>query len=230
MVTTLYLIRHGETEGSEHKRYKGSIDVPLSARGISQVEKASEFVAAHVRDYAPKRHLSYLRDIHSSSSEVADSRDDRLKAVYTSDLGRAVKSAELIAAPHGVLPLQVPGLRERSFGIWEGMSFAEIKEQYPEEFSAWAGNPLKYSPVRGESTLEVRDRVIAALEAILSGHPGDCLAVVAHGGVNRIILCHVMGVPLENIFRIEQDFSAVNVIEFWDKYPVVKLMNGGMLR
>jgi alpha-ribazole phosphatase len=50
---------------------------------------------------------------------------------------------------------------------------------------------------------------------------------VAHGGVNRIILCHIMGIPLENIFRIEQDYGAVNIIEFWDKYPVVKLLNGG---
>ncbi|MBI4685856.1 MAG: histidine phosphatase family protein [Nitrospirae bacterium] len=52
------------------------------------------------------------------------------------------------------------------------------------------------------------------------------MAVVAHGGVNRIMLCHFLGIPLENIFRIEQDFGSVNIIEFSDKYPVVKLMNG----
>jgi broad specificity phosphatase PhoE len=142
-------------------------------------------------------------------------------------LSRAFRSAEIIAESHGLTPLVNNGLRERSFGIWEGMSFIEIKEKHPVEFQAWAGNPLKYSPMGGESTLEVRERVIGALESILAGHHGDTIAVVAHGGVNRIILCHIMGMPLENIFRIEQDYAAVNIIEFWEQYPVVKLLNGG---
>ena len=106
------------------------------------------------------------------------------------------------------------------------MTFTEIKEKYPEEFEAWAGNPLRYSPIGGESTIEVKDRVIPPLVRILDNHRGENIAVVAHGGVNRIILCHFLGVPLENIFRIEQDYAAVNIIEVWDKYPVVKLING----
>jgi alpha-ribazole phosphatase/probable phosphoglycerate mutase len=106
------------------------------------------------------------------------------------------------------------------------MTFTEIKEKYPAEFEAWAGNPLRYSPKGGESTIQVRDRVIGALEGILASHHDQNIAIVAHGGVNRIILCHVLGMPLENIFRLEQDYAAVNIIEFWDKYPVVKLLNG----
>ncbi|MCL4536683.1 MAG: alpha-ribazole phosphatase [Nitrospirae bacterium] len=196
MVTTLYLIRHGETEGSEVKRYKGSIDVPLSEKGIRQIKRASDFIK------------------------------DKLTAVYCSPLSRALKSAEIISEPHGLKPVVIHGIRERSFGIWEGMSFDEIKEKYPEEFEAWAGNPLKYSPVEGESTIEVRDRVIRALDMILNNHNDEHIAIIAHGGVNRIILCHIMGIPLENIFRIEQDFAAVNIIEFWEKYQVVKLLNG----
>lgn len=197
MVKTLYLIRHGHTTGGDEKRYKGSIDVPLSEKGIEQIKKTSAF----------------LKDIS-------------LSAVYCSPLNRALKSAEIIAEPHGLRPVAVPDLRERSFGIWEGMSFNEIKDKYPEEFEAWARNPLKYSPIKGESTIEVRDRVMVALENILSNHDSDRIAIVAHGGVNRIILCHYMGVPLENIFRIDQDYAAVNVIEFHDRYPVVRLMNG----
>jgi len=72
----------------------------------------------------------------------------------------------------------------------------------------------------------LRDRVIEALGRILDHHQGANVLVAAHGGVNRVILCHVMGIPLENIFRIEQDHGAVNIIEFWDMYPVVKLVNG----
>ena len=249
MVTTLFLVRHGETEGSEVKRYKGSIDVPISQNGIEQVKRTSIFINSAVRK------LSCSID-----------------AIYCSPLSRASKSAEIIAAPHGLMPIEINELRERSFGIWEGMTFSEIRDKYPAEFDAWAGNPLMYSPIGGESTVEVKDRVIPALEKILSeaGALGNAelelarkptvgaqargnaegpekekeqnpkrnyrnseltgvrtnIVIVAHGGVNRVMLCHLLGIPLENIFRIEQDNASVNIIEFWDNYPVVKLLNG----
>ncbi|MDO9289136.1 MAG: histidine phosphatase family protein [Thermodesulfovibrionales bacterium] len=244
MVTTLYLIRHGETEGSETKRYKGSIDVPLSKKGIKQIKRTSSFLKGYIKKQASSKYLSYLRDIHKTKGSRArgqgvsprrvargdkGSREtQRLAAVYTSNLSRAVKSAEIIARPYKLKPIQMKELRERSFGIWEGMSFTEIKERYPEEFSAWAGNPLKYSPIEGESTVEVEKRVMKAVNRILKKHKGDEIAIVSHGGVSRIILCRLLGIPLENIFRIEQDYAAVNIIEFWDKYPVVKLINGAV--
>jgi alpha-ribazole phosphatase len=195
MVTVLYLIRHGETEGAEKRRYKGSIDVPLSENGIRQMELLSAY-------------------IHNP-----------LRAVYCSDLQRAIKSAELIAKPHSLNPIIVPSLRERNFGIWEGMSFDEIREKYPHEFDAWAENPLRFSPMGGESTAEVKERAIDALDKILNTHEKQQIAIVSHGGVIRIMLCHFLGIPLENIFRVEQDYGALNIIEFWDKYPVVKLVN-----
>ncbi len=199
MVTTLYLIRHGETRDAHPKRYKGSIDVQLSEGGEEQMKRLSAF--------------------------IAEKGSDRLHAVYSSDLRRAVKSAEIIAKPFGIKPHVMHGLRERNFGVWEGMTFDEIRERYPEEFEAWAGNPLKFSPVQGESTLEVRDRALRAFQEIVEKHEGENTAVISHGGITRILLCHVLGIPLENIFRIEQDFGALNVIEFHDKFPVVKLLN-----
>lgn len=226
MVKTLYLIRHGETEGAEVRRYKGSIDVPLSKKGIEQMKWVAEYMNKSYMSY--KSHKTY-------------------NAIYCSDLSRAVKSAEIIAEPYGLKPIIVPELRERNFGIWEGMSFDEIKEKYPKEFDAWASNPLKFSPMEGESTIEVRDRVIKALDKILNNAEGqsikaskhqrvrnsdtltlgysDTNIIVSHGGVNRIILCHFLGIPLKNIFRLEQDYGCLNIIEFWDKYPVVKAIN-----
>ncbi len=227
----LYLIRHGETEGADAKRYKGHMDVPLSENGVRQMERAAKYI-------------------------VQDSPGG-LNAVYTSDLSRAVKSAEIIAKPHGLKPVVVKELKERNFGVWEGMSFDEIKGKYPDEFQAWVDNPVKFSPIDGENTVEVRDRAVAALDQILNNHrksPGTVqdsskwlkmvqsssklnnikplnnveqlsIAVVSHGGINRVILCHFLGIPLENIFRIEQDFAAVNIIEFFEEYPVVKLIN-----
>jgi alpha-ribazole phosphatase/probable phosphoglycerate mutase len=198
MATTLYLIRHGETEGAEERRYKGSLDVPLSADG--------------------KRRMAAV------GMRLANVRFD---AIYASPLSRALKSAELVAAPQGIAPTVVEPLRERNFGRWEGLTFDECRAGFPDEFNAWFQKPLTSSPVGGESTLDVRARVVPALTEILRRHNGGGnIAVVAHGGVNRIILCELLGMPLENIFRVEQNFGAVNIIELWDEVPVVNLLNG----
>jgi len=226
MVTTLYLIRHGETAGGDTKRYHGSIDVLLSEKGKQQAAEKAKLLRHYVEGATTSKHLSYLKDIHDSADDQMTSNSSGLRAVYCSNLSRSIQSAEIIAQPFGVKPIEEPDLRERSFGIWEGMSFSEIREQYPKEFASWAQNPLAYSPVGGETTLEVKDRAIKAISEILERHAGEEIAVVAHGGVNRIILCHILGMPLENVFRIEQDYAALNIIEFWDKYPVLKLLNG----
>jgi alpha-ribazole phosphatase/probable phosphoglycerate mutase len=208
MFTKIYLIRHGETEGAETKRYKGHIDVPLSENGIEQIKRLAEYLSAEVQ----KR----------GSAEAAY----ELSAIYTSDLSRAVKSAELIAKPHGIKPMVLPELRERNFGTWEGMSFDEIKEKWPDAFNSWSSNPLKFCPMGGESTIEVRDRAVKAFNKIIEQHNGHNIAIVSHGGINRVMLCELLGMPLENIFRVEQDYACINIVEMWDKYPVVKLING----
>jgi alpha-ribazole phosphatase len=199
MLTKLYLIRHGETEGAETKRYKGHIDVPLSDNGIMQVKAMSGYVAQNGGKW--------------------------IKAVYTSDLGRAVKSAEIIAEPLGLQPVIVEGIKERNFGKWEGMSFDEVADKYPDEFKAWADNPLEFSPMEGESTIKTRDRAVETFNQLVNKHTNEDIAIVAHGGINRVIICELLGIPLENIFRIEQDFAALNLIEFHDGYPVARLIN-----
>ncbi len=225
MVTILYLIRHGETEGADKRRYKGSIDVTLSENGVRQMERVSEYIAEAVQMN------SNIIDPKQSSNPpsppfLKGGKGGLLSAVYCSDLSRAIKSAEIIGAPYSLKPIVIPALRERNFGTWEGMSFDEIREKYPDEFDAWAGNPLKFSPMGGESTSEMTKRVIKSFDEIIADHAGENIAVVSHGGVNRIILCRILGIPLENIFRIEQDYGALNIIEYWDQYPVVKLING----
>jgi broad specificity phosphatase PhoE len=221
MTTTLYLIRHGETEGGEVRRYKGSIDVPLSEKGIRQMKRVSAFLSAEVQKYK-----SAKEKFGDETPALLNMGTSALSAVYCSDLARAKRSAEIIAEPHGLTPEIITGLRERSFGIWEGMSFDEIREKYPVEFEAWAGDPLKYSPIGGETTQEVSERCMRSLEGILSRHADGRIVIVSHGGLNRIILAHMLGTPLTNIFRIEQDYGALNIIELSEKYPVVKLING----
>ncbi len=247
MVTKLYLIRHGETEGGQLNRYKGHIDVPLSDNGIRQMERLSKYIVQNrSKSFKMVQSSSNLNNVEP----LNNIEQLKLNAVYCSDLSRALKSAEIIAKPHKLRPIVMPELRERNFGIWEGMTFNEIKEKYTQEFDAWVSNPLKFSPMQGESTIEVRDRVLNALNKILDNHSNivqsssrvvqnssklnnieqssttlNNIVVVSHGGVNRIILCHLLGIPFENIFRIEQDYGALNIVEIHDKYPMVKLLN-----
>jgi broad specificity phosphatase PhoE len=226
MVTKIYLIRHGETEDPHPKRYKGHIDVPLSENGVKQIEAVARYL--------------YETKEQSTKTGGRGIKNAGLHAVYCSDLERARKSAEIIAQPFGLEPVVMEELRERSFGEWEGMTFGEIQQKWPDAFRNWAADPLTHSPPGGESTLEVRDRVMKAIEEILgraekqtesdkdeTGFVSDLteIAVVAHGGVTRVLLCEYLGMPLENIFRIEQDFGCLNVIEVHDGFPIVKLLN-----
>jgi len=188
--------------------------VPLSEKGLRQMKLVSRYI--------------YQNTVSNQNSGYR-TRSTELSAVYCSDLSRAITSAEIIAEPHSLKPIIVSSLRERNFGLWEGMSFDEIREKYPLELDAWADNPLKFSPLEGESTSAMKGRVIQAMNDIMENRNKENIAIVAHGGVNRIILCHILEIPLENIFRIEQDYGALNIIEFWNKYPVVKLLNGGSI-
>lgn len=209
MVTTVYLIRHGLTVGGEEKRYKGYLDIALSEEGTGQIERLAGHLKTRVDGASRKGLVGF----------------GGLDAVYCSDLSRARKSAEIIAETFGLTPVVRHEIRERSFGKWEGMSFNEIRAGYPEAFESWAANPLEFSPVGGESTLDVRERAMPVFFEMMGNHRGRSIAIIAHGGINRIILCELLGIPLKHIFRIEQDFAALNIIEFYDETPVVKIMN-----
>jgi alpha-ribazole phosphatase/probable phosphoglycerate mutase len=198
MANKIYLIRHGETENAHEMRYKGNINVPLSDNGSMQIGRLADFLAQHTT----------------------------LNFVYSSPLSRTQNSAEIIAQRYHIQPIVVPQLREIDFGSWEGMNFEEVREKYPDEFDVWANDPLKQGPVNGETILQVRDRVMEAMEQILANNRNQNIAVVAHGAVNRVIIAQALGLPLNNIFRIEQDFAALSIIEFHRRFPVVRLLNG----
>ncbi|MDZ7640624.1 MAG: histidine phosphatase family protein [Desulfurivibrio sp.] len=232
MVTTLYLVRHGATEGDGVARYKGSIDVPLSALGKEQIAATAERLREHLANLAAARRHDYLRDVHGSGAAPAADQQPGgdatpgPAAIYCSPLDRARESARIIAAPYGLTPIAEAGLRERHFGVWEGLSFTEIRAAWPEHFEAWAADPVGFAPPDGENTLAVARRGRAAIHKILAAHPGREIIVVAHGGINRLILCHFMQLPLKHLFRIEQSLACFNLIELWDRYPVIKLLNG----
>jgi len=198
----IFLIRHGEThfEG----RYKGHLDVPLSENGRKTMAKTARYLKILLRGEKPH-------------------------ALYSSDLSRAVESARIIARTFGIKEVvQVPALRERDFGKWEGLHYSEIEKKFPGDFRLWMKDPVKNSPTKGESTAALKRRILRGLNQVLKNHhDGEKIVIVSHGGATRVLLCHFLGLPLNRIFRIGQDFGCVNVIELYgEKTPIIRLLNG----
>jgi len=183
--TWLYLIRHGEVEGAADGRFFGRTDVPLSPTGLRQAGALARRLAAA-----------------------------RIDAVYASDLRRARDSAAPLAATRALAPMLEPALREMAMGRWEGLTFGEIRRRDPGAVRRWAADLVACPFPGGESLLELRARVLPALGRILARHPGRRIAVVAHGGPNRVILAEALGLPLAHLLRLAQDYAAWSVIEY----------------
>ena len=196
--TRLYLVRHGQVEGHKEKRYNGQANVPLTPLGREE------------------------------SARVCDSLADiPLDAVYSSDLDRSRYCAELVAAAHKLTVSTCESLRELHIGNWEGRTWAELQEAYPEDWQSRLRNLVNFQVPGGESLQDVADRIRPTIQKIITSHPGGNVVLVAHGGVNRIVLLDAIGAPLKQAFSIEQDYGCLNIIDYFsDGNSVVKLLNG----
>jgi len=192
----LYLMRHGEIESALDGRLCGHTDAKLSWAGIEQSHRLANELEA-----VP------------------------LAAVYTSDLGRAVFAAQLIAGTHGLTPLPIRDLREANMGDWEGRPLAEIALAQPQMVSCLFTDPSTFRYPGGESFADFRARVDAATCEIFAAHREGEIAVVAHGGVCRLIIGGLLDVPPGNLLRLSQDFGCVNVVDVFDGQPLVSLLN-----
>ena len=178
----IYIARHGDIGLGKDKRYIGQTDLPLSALGIKQA--------------------TLLKDLLSSVP---------LDNIYCSDLGRTQQTADIIASVHQIVPIARVELRELNMGAWEGRTFSEIRAEYPKEFKERGVEIANYSPPLGESFLDCSKRVIPVFEDLAKSNESTIL-IVGHAGVNRVILCRVLGLPLDNVFRLEQSYGCLNLI------------------
>ena len=198
MPTTVYLMRHGEVANGGEKRYNGHIDVDITENGVQQMHRLAGLVAGKC-----------------------------LSAVYSSDLIRSVKGARIIAESAGIAHTPVRELRERSVGAWEGLTAGEIKERFPADYHAWRADLLNYRPPGGECLHDVRDRILPVFKRLVAAHPKQEIAMLLHGGVNRVILADALGMDMMNLFRIDQSFGALKIIDYHDDgLAVVRLVNG----
>ncbi|MFN2156539.1 MAG: histidine phosphatase family protein [Anaerolineae bacterium] len=197
MTTTVWLARHGETGWAAEDRYNGRADTELSDRGRCQARQLS---------------------LRLSGEPIV--------AVYCSSLQRCVSTASIVAERHGLSPELVPELVEVDYGVWDGMLRTEIEARYPELYAVWTADPAGVLPPGGESGYSVLARALPALYRIVAAHAGQCVLVVAHKAVNRLLLCDLLSIP-PRLYRarLGQAPCALNRIEWRGKDPMVTLLN-----
>lgn len=192
---TLYLVRHGDPRQDQVKRYLGQTDLPLNTVGKAQIRALQKALSA----------VDFAR-------------------IYSSDLRRCLQTARILSGPLGKSIRTVPALREIDLGEWDGQPVASIRERFPEEYQRRGRELVDFCPPGGESFRDLQARVIPAFFEIIR-RPRGTMLLVAHAGVNRTILCHVLGMPLNELFQVPQDFGCFNIIERQGERLSVKKIN-----
>lgn len=191
-----YLLRHGETDWNRERRIMGRRPVPLSERGRTQL-----------LGLAP--HLKALG----------------IDKIFTSPLPRCRSTAELVAGQIGDVPVfDEEGLTEVHYGAWEGRTFRELVEE-PEFHDYWKDPVATAYPGGGESLLDVRNRVFAAMARVAAAADGQPTIVVSHGDPLRLVLCGCLRMDLADLRRIRLDNGALSAIELTGDWAEVKFLN-----
>ncbi|PTL82021.1 histidine phosphatase family protein [Vitiosangium sp. GDMCC 1.1324] len=196
-ITHLVVIRHGETAWNLDRRLQGHLDVPLNAHGRAQAEALGRAL----------------------SSEPLD-------AIYSSDLSRAMQTAQALATGR-VLQVQAePRLRERHFGIFQGLTPAEVEARHPEAFAAWKARMVDWAPAGGESLAELHMRILDITLTLARRHPSGRIALVAHGGVLDCLYRAASGMALDaprqhelrnaSINRLSSDGEQLTLVQWGD--------------
>ena len=183
-VTRLCMVRHGETAWNAEGRVQGQLDVPLSAVGLAQARAVAAALAG-----------------------------ESFGAIYASDLARVRQTAEPAAARLGLGVRLERALRERHYGMFERLTYVEVKERYPAEYARFRDKDLDFDFVSGESLRAFAERALACVAALVERHAGESILVFTHGGVLEIVYRHATGRGLSSARDFEIPNAALNRIE-----------------
>ena len=192
----LILARHGETAWNAEGRYQGQADVPLDEMGRRQAAALAQRLGG-----------------------------EELDAIYASDLQRAWKTAEIVAKPHHLAVYCEPRLREIHFGAWDGLTYGEIEQRYPQALSAWEADPLSAGPPGGENLRRVTARVQAALDDIAGVHQDQTVLLIAHGGSLQVLLCLALGLIPRARWQFHLDAASLSELRLYEEGAVLVRLN-----
>ncbi|MFD3937467.1 bifunctional RNase H/acid phosphatase [Streptomyces sp. NPDC058611] len=197
---TFVLLRHGETALTPQKRFSGSggSDPELSAAGRRQAAAVAESLAAR----------------------------GTVQAVVSSPLRRCRETARAVADRLGLTVTVEEGLREVDFGAWEGLTFAEVRERFPDDLQAWLDSPRAAPTGGGESFAAATRRISATRDRLLAAHAGRTTLLVTHVTPVKILVRLALGAPPESLFRMELSAASVSEVAYYaDGNASVRLLN-----
>jgi len=192
----LYLIRHCEIETAAIGKLIGQTDVALSQRGERQARLLAE----------------KLSSVH-------------LDAVYSSDLQRACRTAEIIAEQNQTSVQPSAVWREINMGAWEGRALSTLNDEVPEQVASLINDPESFEYPGGESFANFISRIQEALDQLLLTHPHGEIALIVHGGVCRALIGSILKMPMRNWMQLAQDYGCLNVITWYERHPMLELLN-----
>ena len=196
--TRIFLVRHGETQWNQTHRFQGRMDIPLNQEGKNQ-----------------------------ACALALTLKDEPFIAIYCSPLIRAIETARLIKKFHPSTPLiEEEGLTEMDLGEFDGMEAAYWSAHYQDFFETWRSTPGCLRMPGGESLQEVQVRAVGTLERITELYPsGSTLLLCSHNFVNRTILCHALGFPLDRFRDVKQDTATLNILYMQGQRLWAELVN-----
>ena len=196
MANTFYIVRHGQTNWNILGKTQGHGNSDLTEKGLEQAKELADIIKDYPIDY-----------------------------IYSSDLGRAVQTAQIVADKLGLEVKQTPSLREMGFGVWEGLLIKEIKKNHLDTYNTWRNQPHLVNIEGGETLHIVKERTDKFIEELNEKYDNKHIILVSHSVTVRAMLLSFLGSPMENIYRIKQDNTALNIVEYRDYGPVVIKMN-----
>lgn len=192
-LTELVIVRHGETQGNVEQRLVNHLDSPLTEKGRWQAERIAQRMSL-----------------------------EPPQVMYSSNLGRALATAEPIAKACGIETIPCDQLQEYNNGLFAGLTWKEVEEKFPEAHRQYRGGDIDFAPPSGESRREFHQRVVSRLTDILSAHVGSRILVVGHGGTMSVAFRHAMGFPPGQASPARLPNASLNVFEIEDERWVLR--------
>jgi len=195
-MTSIYLVRHGQTAWNKEEIFRGRTDVPLDETGLKQAELAGQYFKG--------------MEIHG---------------IYSSPLSRAWQTAQTVAQFHRLKVESLVGIIDMSFGNWEGHAHQEIRKIDNETYRQWVESPHLVRLPGGESLDDVRTRALGTMEEVIRKHQGETLILVSHRVVCKVLICAILGLDNSHFWQIAQDTTAINLIQYKNGRYILSLMN-----
>jgi len=195
-MTSIYLVRHGQTAWNKEEIFRGRTDVPLDETGLKQAELVGQ----------------YFKGIE-------------IHGIFSSPLSRAWQTAEKVAEFQNLKVQPLSGILDMSFGNWEGRPHQEIRESDSKTYRQWVETPHLVRLPGGEGLDDVRARATAALENLIRNYPGKTVVLVTHRVICKVLICAILGLDNSHFWQITQDTTAINLIQYRKGKYILSLMN-----